>query len=62
MWLYLRQWHSGNTDFRMAVSEVIQQGGECKKPFQMLKLNCWHANGDDYSLLISDAVMSNPLA
>lgn len=59
MWLYLRQWCSGYTDFLVAASEMMWQGGACKKSFQMFQLNFWHANGNaDYSLLILDAVMS----
>lgn len=51
---------SGTVDFLMAVSEVVQQERTCKKrgAFQMLELNCWHANGSTgYSLLISDEVV-----
>lgn len=46
----------GTVDFLMAVSEGCAGNEES---FQMLKLNCWHANGNtDYSLLISDEVVT----
>lgn len=54
---------SGSTGFSVAVSEVIRQGCACKKSFQMLRLNFWHADGNaEYSLLVLDAVMANLLA
>ena len=50
----------GTVDFLMAVSERYskERCARNEESFQMLKLNCWHANGNtDYSLLISDEVV-----